>query len=188
MMAISKRLSDAFGWTVQEAALVILSDECPVIPAVRTHSRAVLAPGSKIVLEIEPYATPEEVSSAFRQARTRMMGHRYRPLSEKRLLLALVTYPMAKQHAAGTRRKVIGKGPGVTWGQLRVFWNARFADWAYTLTSNFTRDALETYGKLFAPEYQELEDSDTENLLVLDGLGAVLGDLGHQMGDQTNGR
>lgn len=177
MVDIARRLAEEFAWTVHEAIVMLLSDACPLLPAVRVRSQVRSLGNQKLILEVDPTASREEVVRAFENGRKEMIGHRHRPLSDKHLQLAFVTYPLAKRHAAGTRRKGVSKGSDLTWDKLLKRWNNQYPKWTYSTGSNFRRDALAAYEKLFWPRYQEVDDSSSELLETGEGTPDILDNL-----------
>lgn len=173
LQRISQRLAFEHGWTSDEAMLVIICDSCPVPPAVRSKVLAPAGTTARLRLEIDPSATPQEVVSAFQKARTKMVGHRYRPLSDRHLDLALLTYALVRQQPKGAPHLA---GSLFTWGLAFTKWNGRFPKWAYTTRSNFRRDALSSYAALIERRFHPVDEEDIIVIPIDDDTRARIGE------------
>lgn len=147
----ARKLAETWVWEEQDVVRWVLADGPPprVVYArskfqvrqvgagrgFQTRKAGYLDTMSRIVLELDPELSPDDVATIYARARARgLAGERVRPLSAKALAMA---------------RLVLDHGPQEEWGDLLRRWNrgpARSHDrWCYQTTSvgrsNFIRDA-----------------------------------------------
>jgi hypothetical protein len=136
---VSRDLSHEFGWSLAQATVFALTGTPPwvkvikVAPSTPQHIRR-----SRVMLSVDPMASPEEVAAAYRALREQVvpMGQRQRGITAKEVRLALFT-----RHAVRRERR--------TWEKARRAWNAQYPDWSYGHASNFQRDAQRAERWLF---------------------------------------
>lgn len=142
---LAERLADQYHWQPAAAAAFVLADVQPNVATFRVtilpdHHLPTL---SRVVIEVDPYRTPDEVAEAYHQVRDRLTRSRPRMMSEKHLGLGAFAAmrpprePLATQMAA---------------------WNATVPDpkWRYETrhAANFARDRANALARLVHPEYQ----------------------------------
>jgi hypothetical protein len=137
---VSRDLSQEFGWSLAQATVFALTGMSPwvkvikVTPSTPQHIRR-----SRVLLSVDPMASPEEVAATYRAIREQVvpMGQRQRSITAKEVRLA-----MFYRSAVRTEHR--------TWEDARQAWNARYPHWENNHATNFQRDALRAYGWLFA--------------------------------------
>ena len=87
---VSKALAEFYGWFEAQATAFVLSGSVPVVPMIRMtiRRRVPLSTRSRIVLDVHPLCTPQEVADTFSKARAEEYG-RLRRLSPKHARLAM---------------------------------------------------------------------------------------------------
>jgi hypothetical protein len=112
LVDLSDAISREYGWPPAEAVGFILSGAIPAPrKPVQVYAEGERAPlARKIVLEVDPYATAEEVAEAYVNYRRDRFESRVRRPDEDHLLLSLQEYP--------ARKKELG-----TWRQRMEHWN-----------------------------------------------------------------
>lgn len=135
---LGERLASAYGWQPAQATTFVLTGLAPAVDPVRITVHEGSRPTTqRIVLDVDPAQTPEDVAAAYRATRKAMISKRHRDLSEKMYELAMFVDP------ADTR----------PWQERLTQWNERFPQWAYPTSSykNFHRDANASYRRLTGP-------------------------------------
>ncbi|MFJ2578406.1 hypothetical protein [Kitasatospora aureofaciens] len=138
LRALAARLAESYGWTEAETCTFVLTGQAPGPAMVRATSGELrLHQGEdhgwarRILLDIDPAATEEDVLEAWRRARSyQQLPARQRSLQEK------------ATHLARLRRIYCPELPPDDWEALRRAWNERYPEWRYepTQASNFRRD------------------------------------------------
>jgi hypothetical protein len=134
-------LADRYPWSPAQATVFVLTGVPPLTPRIRSAFRPPSAPAlgatARILLTIDPSASPEEVEASYRSTRRRYTKRRrHRPLERKALLLAQV---------AAT------KTPDNTWKELMLEWNREHPEWPYTAEKNFAKDCARDRRRLLNP-------------------------------------
>lgn len=137
---VGEGLASRYGWQPAQATIFLLTGAVPILPAIRarTVSKLPVVAATRIVLEVDPTATPREVAEHYAEVRTRVTGgQRSRRMSEKHLRLAI----FAESHDQGA------------WADRMARWNSDFPDWRYTEPTNFQRDATSAISRLLRPPF-----------------------------------
>ncbi len=143
---ITEELSRLYRWDQPQAVWFVLTGEVPHVSAIKWDIRphVSLPLCSRILLEIDPTSTPQDVAEAYRSVRSQEFG-RLRRLSLKHLHLAVFT------------------GRHVTFGPFwKEDWKARLEDWnqqckkerrpkewRFKFPSQFERDCRLAFRRLF---------------------------------------
>lgn len=90
----------------------------------------------RIVLDIDPAATSDEVMAAYQRIRREQNLTRVRPLTPKHARLAAFT---GAEHLHKT------------WSERLHLWNTSFPRWSYNQESNFRRDAGRAQTRIMYP-------------------------------------
>jgi hypothetical protein len=137
---LSGDLARRYGWQDAQGTIFVLTGKMPLIPTIRTTRsfRGPLSGTSRIVLDIDPTVTAQEVAEAYRQVRREMIRGRARPLSEKHAQLA---------------RFSAERPDGEPWAGRMAAWNDENPEWRYGHVSNFTRDVRRAERQLLQPRY-----------------------------------
>src|SRR5712692_5657518 len=87
---LSKRLAREFSWSSMQAALFVLTDEVPTVPLVKvtTEYSSQRPACTRIILDVDPIASPRLIAEHFRQTRRKVFARRVRTLGLKHLRLA----------------------------------------------------------------------------------------------------
>jgi hypothetical protein len=126
---LSQRLARRFGWNPLQAVLFILTGAIPSVPLVRvTSAPSASRPGfTRVILDVDPTASPSLVAEQYRQHRLDVFPRRVRALSRRHLELAAL----------------VAQRPGeASWPELFEEWNRRHPKWRYQRKNNFKRDCL----------------------------------------------
>ena len=100
---------------------------------------------SRINMEIDPTLTPEEVAERYKKLRARLVGARYRSMSEKHLRLA--------EFYGGH------KPEGITWAALMNQWNgSQDRGWKYDRFETFARDCKQAWRRLMGRDWLKFFD------------------------------
>jgi hypothetical protein len=130
LRVLAERLARQFSWNVMQATRFVLSDTVPAVPVIKLHvdySRR--WPGAtRIILDIDPTASPRLVAEQFRKRRQSLFTRRLRLLGPRPLKLAAFTAERPTDEP---------------WGVRMEAWNAHHADSRYTRVNNFKRDCLD---------------------------------------------
>ena len=133
-------LSRLVGWQPAEAVMFVLTNEIPLVSAIRVREelKFPVQSASRIVLTIAPTLTPQEVAEEYKKARQRFLGagRRQRKMKEKHLRLAAFSALRPKDETLAKKMRA---------------WNRRYRRWKYTEVTNFGRDVLEARGRLLQP-------------------------------------
>jgi hypothetical protein len=141
LQRLSTRLAKQYGWTEPEATTFVVTGLPPLRPPINVwteHNERLL--GLAVIhLAVDPGMSPKEVGDAYLEARKRLLGTRYRDLSEKHLALAIF---------------VATQSPQLSWAERMDRWNRRYADrdWAYSQVANFSHDCLQAQRRLLRSE------------------------------------
>jgi hypothetical protein len=137
---LGEDLERRYNWQPAQATVFVLTGKMPLIPTIRTTRsfRGPLSGTSRIVLDIDPTVTAQEVAEQYRQVRREMIRGRARPLSEKHSQLAFFS---------------AGRPDGEPWVGRMAVWNDEHPEWRYEQVSNFTRDARRAERQLLQPRY-----------------------------------
>ncbi len=132
---LGQRLARQFAWSPMQATSFVLTGDAPELPLIRTwieYSRS--RPGcTRIILEVDPTATPRLVAEQYRQVRRKSFTRRVRSLTTKHLRLAAFAAQQSEQES---------------WvSQLRS-WNGRHPKWKYKRLSNFRREWIQAQRRL----------------------------------------
>lgn len=127
---LSEWLASKCTWMSAQATIFVLSGVVPLISSVRTTTTVVSSNrkwAARIVLDIDPAATPDEVLRVYQAVREGSgLAHR-RTITPR--LARLAAFATA-EHAE------------LPWKERQRLWNEKFPDWRYDQASNFRRDAL----------------------------------------------
>jgi hypothetical protein len=135
LRVLGQRLARQFAWSPMQATSFVLTGDVPALPLIRTWTEySGSRPGcTRIVLEVDPTATPRLVAEQYRQVRRTSFTRRIRNLRLKALKLAA----FAAQQPAET-----------VWVSRMKAWNRKHAKSRYTRVSNFKRDCLQAQRRL----------------------------------------
>ena len=137
---IGESLSRLVGWQPAEAVMFVLTNEVPLVSAIRVREelKFPVQSTSRIVLTIDPTLTPQEVAEEYKKARQRFLGagRRQRKMEEKHLRLAAFSALRPKDETLAKKMRA---------------WNRRYRRWKCTEVTNFGRDVLEARGRLLQP-------------------------------------
>ena len=138
---VSSGLSKELPWTEAQSTLFVLTGRVPLVRLIRSKvTLARFAPVcSRITLEIDPAATPEQVRAAYITRREEIIEGRSRCLSTKHLALALF---------AG--RADLEEAPSEA---LMRQWNRRCPEFRYDHPGNFMRDCRAALQRTMRPNY-----------------------------------
>ena len=157
-LLLRKRLATEFGWDANQAAVFLMTNACPVVSEVMVEARVCANPSaSKLVLTIDPTASPQKVAEVYLKARTEMVGGKFRSLTDKHALLAFMTW------RSPTLR------PG--WTRLLREWNELVSDdeeWQYSNEKQFRRDGGAAQKRLYEASYLLVSDSSADVFLDTD--------------------
>jgi hypothetical protein len=145
LVELARALADRWRWDERDAVAFIVSGERPSWSPVSVRSfepRVEPKSTTRIVLEVEPCVTPEELSAWWRQLRGEMLERRWRPMGEKHLALA--------------RFAAERDGIGTTWVEDQAEWNRRHPDWRYDDRRAFHRDVRAAVERLLYPPYRRV--------------------------------
>ncbi len=126
---LSQRLARRFSWNPLQAVLFILTGAIPSVPLVRvTSERSASRPAfTRVVLDVDPTASPSLVAEQYRQHRKDIFPRRVRALSARHLKLAAF---------------VARRAGAATWPELFEEWNRKHAKWKYQRRNIFKRDCV----------------------------------------------
>ena len=134
-------LSKELPWTEAQSTLFVLTGRVPLVRLIRSKvTLARFAPVcSRITLEIDPAATPEQVRAAYIDCREQIIEGRSRRLSTKHLALAFFAGRADLEEAS----------PAALMRQ----WNRRCPDFGYDHPGNFMRDCRAALQRTLSPNY-----------------------------------
>ena len=144
---LSKLLARQCTWQEAQAATFVLTGSSPPLSSLRGGFRMVLGKPifSRLTMEIDPTLTPEEVAKRYKQLRSRLIGTRYRSMTEKHLRLA--------EFYGGN------KPVGITWAALMDKWNhSQELRWAYDRYEVFARDCKQAWHRLMGRDLLKYPD------------------------------
>jgi hypothetical protein len=126
---LSQRLSRQFGWAPMQATLFVLTDEVPTVPLAHVSIEASSSRPActRIILDVDPTATPNLVAERYRQRRKELFPRRVRSLSRRHLNLAAFVAEHPGEHV---------------WPELFAEWNRKHPKWKYQRRNIFKRDSL----------------------------------------------
>lgn len=137
LRSLSSRLARIYGWQPFQASTFVLTGVPPLIAAIR--SQAVggipLSSTARIVLDVDPAATPRDVMMQYSRVRDRLTAARFQPVSEKDLKLAEFS----------AVRSTMDRH------QLIALWNDQFPDWVYHDPDTFHHDAVLARRRILDP-------------------------------------
>jgi hypothetical protein len=141
MQQLSSRLVERYGWTEAQASTFIVTGLPPVrLPITVWTQRNERLPGLSVIhLAVDPGMSPKEVGDAYLEERKRLLGTRYRDLSEKHLALAVFVSMLPQR---------------LSWAARMEEWNNRYGSrgWGYTQVANFSHDSLQAQRRLLRSE------------------------------------
>lgn len=139
----SEEVSGAWGWTEAQATQFILTGSVPELQSIafNTHINLRVGAASRIIIIVDPTTKPDVVFKLYQQYRTRLLGRKYRSLTEKHLELAIFN---------------LDQPADKTWAEKMHLWNKRCEkqdkpNWQYFETSNFGRDCRQAHSRLSEP-------------------------------------
>jgi hypothetical protein len=123
-------------WTEPGAATFILTGVEPRIPKSRVKIEEWAPHYRRVVLNLDPRLSGQEVASLYNEARQGLFQGRDKPMSEKHLALAVFVAERAAQEG--------------TWMDLLTVWNQTYPEWSYPTDrwQNFNRDARNAYKRV----------------------------------------
>jgi Sulfotransferase family len=137
LRSLSSGLARMYGWQRFQASTFVLTGVPPLIAAIR--SRVVggipLSSTTRIVLDVDPAATPDDVVQQYRRVRGRLTDARLQPVSEKDLKLA----EFVAVRSTMDRRELIG------------LWNDQYPGWTYHDPDAFHHDAVLARRRILDP-------------------------------------
>jgi Sulfotransferase family len=125
---LSSRLARIYGWQPFQASTFVLTGVPPSIAAIRSQvvGGIPLSSTTRIVLDVDPAATPRDVVQQYSRVRDRLTAGRSHPVSEKDLKLA----EFVAVHSTMDRHDLIG------------LWNDQYPDWVYEDPDAFHHDTV----------------------------------------------
>lgn len=131
---LSEFLARHYRWQPAQATIFVLTGVVPLIARIRTTTDMVSADpwADRVVLDIDPAESSDEVASAFTRAVRTNRPVRNRPLKEKHARLAVHAFVECAD---------------LPWKQRTARWNASHPDWACS-EANYRRDALDARNRL----------------------------------------
>ena len=100
---------------------------------------------SRITMDIDPTLTPEEVAEQYKKLRAKLIGTRYRSMTQKHLRLA--------EFYGGD------KPEGTTWAMLMDKWNhSQKKGWRYNRFEAFARDCKQAWHRLMGRDLLKYPD------------------------------
>jgi hypothetical protein len=143
LRVVAESLAKAYAWIPAPATIFILTGMTPLISTVRAKAGGFHIRHGKdhvwsrrVVLDIDPAATLDEVMAAYQRIRREQNLTRMRPLTPKRARLAAFT---------GVEHE------DKRWAERLRLWNTRFPHWSYNQESNFRRDARRAQVRILYP-------------------------------------
>lgn len=143
LRVLAESLAKAYAWTPAQATVFILTGVTPLISTVRVETSGFKIRHGKdhgwsrrIVLDIDPAATPDEVMAAYQRIRREQNLTRMRPLTPKHARLAAFA---GAEHVHKP------------WSERLRLWNTSFPHWSYNQESNFRRDAGRAQARIMYP-------------------------------------
>jgi hypothetical protein len=135
LLVLGERLAQRFAWSAMQATTFVLTGEVPALPLIKPRIEASRRWPccTRIILEIDPSATPELVEARYREIRLGLFTRRVRALNPKNLGLA----------AFAAQRP-----PDETWPSQMKAWNSQRAERSYTRVNVFKRDCLQAQRRL----------------------------------------
>lgn len=140
---LADSLANSYAWTAGQATTFVLTDLTPQVSTIRVTGLGVKVRhgvshpwARRIVLTVDPMASPEDVLRAFQGVRQEEGLSRLRTLDPKKSRLAAFA---CAEHVHKP------------WGERLRLWNENFPEWAYLQESNFRRDALKSKRRLLYP-------------------------------------
>ena len=147
LRVVSDSLARRFTWKDAQAATFVLTGMSPQLSSLRGGIHMALSQpiSSRINMEIDPTLTPEEVAERYKKLRARLVGARYRSMSEKHLRLA--------EFYGGH------KPEGITWAALMNQWNrSQDRGWEYDRFETFARDCKQAWRRLMGRDWLKFFD------------------------------
>lgn len=137
---LSLSLAETYPWTEAQATVFVLTGLSPLIPAI-THQLRMRkeTSDSRVLIDIDPMSSPEDVAKSYLQNRHELVGLRPRDLSEKHLILALFATTRPQEEK---------------WVEKMAQWNKSFPQWKYNRETTFGSDALLAQKRVLNPDYR----------------------------------
>jgi hypothetical protein len=147
LSGLARKLAEETGWTSGQAALYLLTDDVPYLPAFeQTYVYRRRSGTSRVIISVDPARSPGEVAEIYGRLRRRVVGQRHRDLTEKHLWLAM--FAVMRSHKESIAAQM-------------VVWNKSFPTWKYDNLSNFGRDRGQARRRILHPPFAaEVGDSD----------------------------
>ena len=144
---LSKSLARRYPWQEAKATTFVLTGKTPLLSSLRGGFRMRFSQpiASRITMDIDPTLTPEEVAEQYKKLRARLIGTRYRSMTEKHLRLA--------EFYGGH------KPEGTTWAALMDKWNhSQDKGWRYDRFETFARDCKQAWHRLMGRDLLKYPD------------------------------
>ena len=144
---LSKSLARRYAWQEAQATTFVLTGKTPLLSGLRGGFRMRFGQpfASRITMDIDPTLTPEEVAEQYKKLRARLIGTRYRSMTEKHLRLA--------EFYGGH------KPEGTTWVALMDKWNhSQKKNWRYNRFEAFARDCKQAWHRLMGRDLLKYPD------------------------------
>jgi len=142
----------SYPWTLGQAAVFVLAELAPFVDPIKykVNDSPYLRGATRIVLDIDPTATPDEVAAKYRSVRDRILSRRPRTMSAKHLRLAMFAAERPDNE---------------TWDEKRHGWNRACPEPLYPGYNygpedrrNFHRHVVEACDRLLDPGFQTLSN------------------------------
>ena len=144
-----------YPWTVAQATVFVLTGLAPEVSTVkyRVRESPYLSGATRILLDIDPSTTPNEVAQEYRSVRDKILSKRPRAMTEKHLRLAAFAAERPESE---------------TWDEKMRAWNQAYPEPQYTRYNygpedrrNFHKHVLDAWARLLYPEIRELREPDS---------------------------
>jgi hypothetical protein len=134
LRGLADALAKQYCWQMAQAVTFVLTGAVPLISRIRkTTQTASEGPwANRVILDVDPAESPEEVARAFSSGPPAGRQARSRPVKEKHARLAVHALV---EHAS------------LPWKERTRLWNTEFPQWLYA-GGNYRRDALDTRNRL----------------------------------------
>ena len=144
---LTKSLARRYTWQEAQATTFILTGITPLLSSLRGGFRMRFSQpiSSRIIMDIDPTLTPEEVAEHYKNLRSNLIGTRYRSMTEKHLRLAEFYRD--------------DKPEGATWAALMDKWNhSQNKGWRYNRFEVFARDCKQAWHRLMGRDLLKYPD------------------------------
>ena len=144
-----------YPWTIAQATLFVLTGLAPEVNAVKYRVRESpwLTGATRILLDIDPSTTPDEVAQEYRSVRSKILSKRPRSMTEKHLRLAAFAAERPESE---------------TWDEKMRAWNQAYPEpqnphynYGPEDRRNFHRDVLDAWARLLYPKFRGLREPDS---------------------------